>query len=75
MSHEEVSWESLLCTNSPRGAPLKAALLTTYDRAEERLLVEHFLPVLLKLDRRPGGDGSENKYFLLELESTSQGAS
>ena len=46
----------------------KAALFTTYDRADERLLVEHLLPLLLKLSREPDGEGVERQYFLLELD-------
>ena len=61
-------WESLLCTDVPEGCSLKAALFTTYDRADERLIVEHLLPVLLKLSREPEGEGVERQYFLLELD-------
>ena len=61
-------WESLLHTDAPAGSELKAALFTTYDRADERLLAEHLLPLLLNLTREPDGDGAERKFFLLELD-------
>jgi len=68
MSSAEFGWESLLHTDAPSGCSLKAALFTTYDRADERLLVEHLLPLLLKLSREPDGEGAERQYFLLELD-------
>ena len=68
MSSGEFGWESLLHSDAPSGCGLKAALLTTYDRADERILVEHLLPLLLKLNREPGGEGAERQYFLLELD-------
>ena len=49
MSNSKFGWESLLHTDAPSACPLKAALFTTYDRADERLLAEHVLPMLLKL--------------------------
>lgn len=63
-----IGWESLLDTDAPKGCSLKAALFTTYDRPDERLLVEHLLPAFLKLSREPDGEGSERQYFLLELD-------
>jgi len=68
MSNTEFGWEPLLHTDSPTGCPLKAALFTTYDRAEERLLAEHLLPLFLKLSREPDGEGAERQFFLLELD-------
>jgi len=68
MSSDAFKWESLLHTDAPQGCSLKAALFTTYDRADERLLVEHLLPLLLKLSREPDGEGAERQYFLLELD-------
>jgi hypothetical protein len=66
MSSSEFGWESLLCTDAA-GRSLKAALFTTYDRADERLLAEHLLPLLLNLSREPQGEGTERQYFLVEL--------
>ena len=68
MSSAEFGWESLLHTDAPPACSLKAALFTTYDRADERLLAEHLLPLLLKLSREPDGEGVERQYFLLELD-------
>lgn len=68
MSNAEFGWESLLHTDAPVGCSLKAALFTTYDRADERLLAEHLLPILLKLGHEPADNGAEQKYFLLELD-------
>jgi hypothetical protein len=68
VSSTELGWESLLHTDAPPACPLKAALFTTYDRADERLLAEHLLPLLLKLSREPDGEGAERQYFLLELD-------
>jgi hypothetical protein len=47
---------------------LRAALFTTYDRADERLLVEHMLPVFLRLGHEAESEGRERQYFLLELD-------
>jgi len=66
MSSSEFCWESLLCTEAA-GRSLKAALFTTYDRADERLLAEHLLPLLLNLSHEPEGEGPERQYFLVEL--------
>lgn len=68
MSSLEFGWESLLRSDAPAGCALKAGLFTTYDRADERLLAEHLLPLLLKLNREPDGEGTERQYFLLELD-------
>jgi hypothetical protein len=62
------AWRSLLHTDAPRASSLQVALFTTYDRADERLLVEHLLPMFLKLNREPDGEGMERQYFLLELD-------
>jgi hypothetical protein len=67
MSSAEFGWDSLLHTDAPLGCSLKAALFTTYDRADERLLAEHLLPLLLKLGHEPDGEGRERQYFLVEL--------
>src|SRR5947207_14761095 len=68
MSNSEFGWRSLFDTGVPPERRLKAALFTTYDRADERLLVEHLLPLLMKLSREPDGEGAERQYFLLELD-------
>jgi hypothetical protein len=68
MSNSEFGWQSLLHTDALPTCPLKAGLFTTYDRADERLLAEHLLPLLLKLSREPDGEGTERQYFLLELD-------
>src|SRR4051812_12636065 len=68
MSSAEFGWQSLLHTEAPPGCSLQAALFTTYDRADERLLAEHLLPLLLRLSREPDGEGTERQYFLLELD-------
>ncbi len=64
----DFGWQSLLHTDAPSECSLKAALFTTYDRADECLLVEHLLPLFLKLGREPNGEGAERQYFLLELD-------
>jgi Tyrosyl-DNA phosphodiesterase len=63
-----IGWESLLKTDAPPECTLVRALFTTYDRADERLLVEHALPLFLKLGHEPGGEGAERQYFLIELD-------
>jgi len=68
MNSIEFGWESLLHTDAPAGCSLKAALFTTYDRADDRFLAEHVLPLFLKLNREPDGEGTERQYFLLELD-------
>lgn len=61
-------WGSLLHSDAPTGCSLRAALFTTYDRADERFLAEDLLPLLLMLDREPSGENKERSYFLLELD-------
>ena len=68
MSSAEFGWQSLLATDAPAGSRLQAALFTTYDRADERLLVEHLLPALLNLNHEPESEGVERQYFLVELD-------
>ena len=58
MSSVEFGWQSLLHTDAPVECSLKAALFTTYDRADELFLVEHLLPLLLKLEPRTRCRGS-----------------
>lgn len=66
-SGKDLGWEPLLNSVAPDGCGLEAALFTTYDRADERLLVENLLPELLQLNHETGGETAERKYFLLEL--------
>ena len=68
MGHGAISWESLLETQAPAECFLKAALFTTYDRADERFVVEHLLPMFLRLGHEHDGEGAERQYFLLELD-------
>jgi len=68
MNSGEIGWESLLYTDTQDGCALKAALFTTYDQPDERLFAEHVLPLFLKLNRAPDGEGAERQYFLLELD-------
>ncbi len=68
MSSAGFGWESLIGTDAPREAVLKAALFTTYDRPDGRLLAEHLLPQLLRLEHEPDGEGRERQLFLLELD-------
>lgn len=63
-----IGWEPLLKTDAPVECTLVRALFTTYDRADERLLVEHALPLFLKLGHEPDGEGAERQYFLIELD-------
>lgn len=63
-----IGWESLLKTDAPVECTLVRALFTTYDRADERLLVEHALPLFLKLGHESDGEGAERQYFLIELD-------
>ncbi len=67
MTANEFDWDSLIRSDA-ENCSLKAALFTTYDRPNERLLVENLLPELLKLDRSPVTEGDERKFFLLELD-------
>jgi len=64
----DIGWESLLKTDAPVSCALVRALFTTYDRPDERLLVEHALPLFLKLGHEAGGEGAERQYFLIELD-------
>src|SRR5947209_7580732 len=68
MAGTALGWESLLYTDAPPPCALWGALFTAYDRADERLLAEHLLPLLLKVGREPDGEGAERQYFLLELD-------
>lgn len=68
MSDRAFGWESILHSETPPSATLKGALLTTYDRADERLLAEHLLPFWLKLTREPESEGAERQVFLMELD-------
>lgn len=67
MSDGTPGWKPLLELRPPEGCTLHAALLTTYDRADERLLAEHLLPSLLGIDRDPAGEGAERECFVVEL--------
>lgn len=60
-------WQSILRTDAAPRARLRGAIFTTYDRPDERLLVEHLLPELLRLDRSAEGDESERKLFFADL--------
>ena len=64
---EEFRWESLLCTDAPANCRLRGALLTSYDRPDARFLVEHLLPLLLRLDHESDSEGIERQYFFGEL--------
>jgi hypothetical protein len=68
MSDRGFDWESILHSEVAPGATLKRALLTTYDRADERLLAENLLPFWLKLSREPESEGAERQVFLMELD-------
>ena len=68
MSNPVFGWESLLRTDAPAACPLKAALLTTYEPADERFLAEHLLPLILKLGRELESEGRDRQYALLELD-------
>lgn len=63
------AWQSLIKSDAPQGCDLTAALLTTYDRAEARLLAETLLPEWLRISQIPGdSDEQEHKCFLFELD-------
>jgi hypothetical protein len=63
-------WQSLVKSVAPKGCALAAALLTTYDRAEARLLAETLLPEWMGLIHVPGGsDSLEQTCFSLELDA------
>lgn len=72
MSDSGLGWESLLDFDGLDYGELKAALFTTYDQADDRLLAEHLLPVLLKIDRDPHAEGGDKQYYLLELDKKLQ---
>ncbi|MFC7699469.1 hypothetical protein ACFQX9_22565 [Bradyrhizobium sp. GCM10028915] len=63
-----IGWEALLKTDAPPECTLVRAFFSTYNRGDERLLVEHALPLFLKLGHEPAGDGAERQYFLIELD-------
>ena len=48
---------------------LKNILLTTFDTADTKLLVDDLLPEWLGVNRRISEDNDENKYFLIELDN------
>jgi hypothetical protein len=52
---------------APQGWALQWALVTSYDRPDERLLVEYMLPGLLGITRAAGGEGRERDLFLVEM--------
>ena len=63
-------WQTLIKSVAPQGCALAAALLTTYDRAEARLLAETLLPEWLALSHMPGNaDALEQASFSLELDA------
>ena len=63
-------WQSLIKSVAPKGCALAAALLTTYDRAEARLLAETLLPEWMGLSHVPGdSDALEQTCFSLELDA------
>ena len=63
----EVEWTSLLDSTAPSGCRLQAALFTSYQRPEERFLVEHLLPALFGLTHDARGEGRERERFFMEL--------
>lgn len=67
MNVEGFGWESLLVTDAPATCRLQRALLTSYDRPDARFLVEHLLPLFLRLDRESDSEGMERQYFFGEL--------
>lgn len=68
MTERLIEWERLLETDAPPGARLCRALLTTYDRADTRLLTEHVLPVFLRVSRSSTSEGRERQHFLMEMD-------
>lgn len=63
-------WQTLIKSVAPQGCALAAALLTTYDRAEARLLAETLLPEWLALSHIPGdANALEQTSFSLELDA------
>jgi hypothetical protein len=67
-SSDDFGWATLVKSVAPDGCTLAAGLLTTYDRAEARLLAETLLPEWLKLSHLPGDDATEQTSFALELD-------
>ena len=66
----DFGWQSLIKSVSPKGCALAFALMTTYDRAEARLLAETLLPEWLGLNHTPGdADALEQTCFSLELDA------
>jgi hypothetical protein len=66
----DCGWQTLIKSVAPQGCALAAALLTTYDRAEARLLAETLLPEWLALSHIPGdADALEQTSFSLELDA------
>jgi len=62
-------WQTLIKSVAPQGCAFAGALLTTYDRAETRLLAETLLPEWLALNHMPGDvDALEQTSFSLELD-------
>lgn len=62
-------WQTLIKSAAPQGCALAGALLTTYDRAEARLLAETLLPEWLALSHTPSdADTLEQTSFALELD-------
>ena len=68
MTERSIDWERLIETDAPPGARLCRALLTTYDRADTRLLTEHVLPVFLRVSRSSTSEGRERQHFLMEMD-------
>ena len=62
-----VEWGSLLDRQAPIECRLQAVLLTSFERPDERFLIEHLLPSLLGLAHDPQGDGVERDRFFVEL--------
>ncbi|OIN90581.1 MAG: hypothetical protein AUJ20_13915 [Comamonadaceae bacterium CG1_02_60_18] len=63
-------WQTLIKSAAPQGCALAGALLTTYDRAEARLLSETLLPEWLALSHMQGdADALEQASFSLELDA------
>ena len=68
MSEAEHGWEGLLVTDAPAECALQAALMTTFDRPDEELIVEHLLPALLRLGREFDSGGHDRNLFFAELD-------
>lgn len=63
------SWKSAL-PSPPRGAVLREAWMTSYDRPDAALLVEHFLPSLLEMNRAPTQEPRARDVFFGELSTS-----